>query len=214
MPSIEILITFITATILFAYIPGPALLYASAQTVARGRRAGLMASLGLHIGGYFHVFAATLGLSALFHSVPILYMIIKIVGALYLVYLGFNMLKSAFINNQQSNIEIKPIKEKSVKRAFFESVTVEVLNPKTAIFFIAFLPQFIDPLASFPIWLQFLILGVIVNVILASADLVCVYFAGYLVDKLRESTTTAKVMEGIGGTILVGLGTHLVLQKN
>ena len=104
--------------------------------------------------------------------------------------------------------------QKSGRHAFVESVTVEVLNPKTAFFFIAFLPQFVDPSAAFPIWLQFLILGTAVNVILASADLVCVYVAGIIVDRLRQSNRIARIMEGLGGGILVGLGVHLAFQRN
>ena len=207
------MLAFIAATILFAYMPGPALLYAAAQTVARGRKAGLMAAFGLHIGGYFHVGAAAAGLSALFHAVPTLFVVVKVVGAVYLIWLGVRMIWRAFGIRKEL---INPItaSTKSGRRAFVESVTVEVLNPKTALFFIAFLPQFVDPSASFPIWLQFLILGTIVNIILASADLVCVYFAGIIVDKLRRSNRVARIMEGLGGGILVGLGANLALQRS
>lgn len=194
-------------------MPGPALLYAAAQTVARGRKAGLMAAFGLHIGGYLHVGAAAAGLSALFHAVPSMYMIVKVIGASYLVWLGTKMIWRAFTVEKET---LNPVtfSLKSGRRALIESVTVEALNPKTALFFIAFLPQFVDPSASFPIWLQFLILGTIVNVILASADLVCVYFAGIIVDKLRQSSRIARVMEGLGGGILVVLGANLALQRN
>ena len=200
-------------TILFAYMPGPALLYAAAQTVARGRKAGLMAAFGLHIGGYFHVAAAAAGLSALFHAVPSMYLFVKLVGAGYLVLLGTKMLWRAFAVKNEVLNPIPPV-QKSGRCAFIESTTVEVLNPKTAFFFIAFLLQFVDPSAAFPVWLQFLILGTIVNVILASADLVCIYFAGIIVDKLRQSNRIARTMEGLGGGILVGLGAKLALQRN
>ena len=198
---------------LFAYMPGPALLYAAAQTVARGRKAGLMAAFGLHIGGYFHVGAAAAGLSALFHAVPALYVVVKVVGAVYLIWLGVRMIWRA-VGIRKELINPISASTKSGRRAFVESVTVEVLNPKTALFFIAFLPQFVDPSASFPIWLQFLILGTIVNIILASADLVCVYFAGIIVDKLRRSNRVDRIMEGLGGGILVGLGANLALQRS
>ena len=81
MPSSELLIAFLITTAIFAYIPGPAMLYAAAQTIARGRRAGLMASLGIHLGCYVHVIAAAAGLSMLFHAVPMLYMLVKLAGA-------------------------------------------------------------------------------------------------------------------------------------
>ena len=91
MPGLDILLAFAAATSVFAYFPGPALLYTAAQTLARGRRAGLMAALGIHLGCYAHVFAAAFGLSAVFRHVPELYMALKIVGALYLVVLGIGM---------------------------------------------------------------------------------------------------------------------------
>jgi len=213
MPSSELMLAFVAATTLFAYMPGPALLYAAAQTVARGRRAGLMSALGLHVGGYFHVIAAAAGLSALFHAIPSLYLVVKAIGAGYLIWLGLRMLwRAGGLGRNAAN----PIaaSRKSGRRAFVESVTVEILNPKTALFFIAFLPQFVDPAASFPIWFQFLILGTMANVILASADLVCVYFAGAIVDKLRRSNRAAKVMEGLGGGILIVLGANLALQRS
>ena len=213
MPSSELLLAFFAATLLFAYMPGPALLYAAAQTVARGRKAGMMAAFGLHIGGYFHVIAAAAGLSTLFHAVPTLYLAVKIIGACYLAWLGFAMIRRAIRGS--ARLEIPTIvSEKSTRRALVESITVEVLNPKTALFFIAFLPQFVDPAATFPIWVQFLVLGTIANIVLASADLVCIFFAGTLVDKLRTSNRTARFMETAGGAILVGLGANLVLQRN
>ena len=85
MPSIEILIAFLAATSVFAYMPGPGTLYTAAQTIARGRSAGLMATLGLHLGGYVHVIAAAAGLSMLFHAVPFMYVILKLAGAAFLI---------------------------------------------------------------------------------------------------------------------------------
>ncbi|MCF8149689.1 MAG: LysE family translocator [Burkholderiaceae bacterium] len=213
MPSSELMFAFLVATVLFAFMPGPALLYAAAQTVARGRKAGLMAAFGLHIGGYLHVGAAAAGLSALFHAVPSLYLVVKAVGAGYLVWLGVRMIWRAVASGKEV-VNPMATSQKTGRRAFVESVTVEVLNPKTALFFIAFLPQFVDASAAFPIWLQFLVLGTIVNVILASADLVCVYFAGTIVNKLRQSNRIARVMEGAGGGILIGLGANLAFQRS
>lgn len=209
MPSIELLIPFIVTTALFAFIPGPAMLYAAAQTVARGRLAGLMASLGIHLGGYVHVFAAAAGLSVLFHAVPVAYLAVKLAGAAYLVVLGILMIRDRG-NDRTSLGRIEP---KTARRAFFESVTVEVLNPKTAIFFMAFLPQFIDPSASFPVWLQFALLGTIVNLMFSLADVLCVLMAGQIVKGLRSSAGAQRLMRRAGGTMLVGLGLHVAFQK-
>ncbi|WP_426236390.1 LysE family translocator [Pararhizobium sp. DWP1-1-3] len=210
MPSIELLIAFIATTAVFAYIPGPAMLYAAAQTIARGRWSGLMATLGIHLGGYFHVIAAAAGLSILFHAVPTLYMIVKFAGAAYLIWLGISLFRSKI----EGDTTLPGTAPKSGRRAFFESVTVEVLNPKTAIFFVAFLPQFVDASAAFPVWLQLAILGTIVNLMFSSADIVCVFLAGAVMTKLRRSSSAQRLMQRAGGTMLVGLGAHLAFQKS
>jgi threonine/homoserine/homoserine lactone efflux protein len=102
---------------------------------------------------------------------------------------------------------------KSARRAFFESVTVEVLNPKTAIFFMAFLPQFIDASGA-PVWVQFVALGTIVNLMFSLADVIGVMLASAIVSRLRGSSRAQKLMQRAGGAILVGLGTHLALQRS
>ena len=149
MADADTLMAFFLATAIFAYMPGPALIYATAQTIARGRRGGLMAAFGIHLGGYFHVVAATLGLGFLLSQVPVAYLVIKFAGAAYLVWLGFRM-----IVQRVDETAREPVASRR-GRTFIQSVLVEVLNPKTAIFFIAFLPQFVDPAAAFPAWLQF-----------------------------------------------------------
>lgn len=206
MASTEVLIAFAVATALFAYFPGPALLYTAAQTLARGRRAGLMAALGIHVGCYAHVIAATLGLSAVFRYVPEAYMALKIAGALYLVWLGVQMLRGG-------SDEAPKMVPKSERRAFAESIVVELLNPKVAIFFIAFLPQFVDPAGSLPVWLQSLILGVIVNVAFSSADVVTAFTASAVMRRLKKSNTMSRAARWIGGGLLIGLGVKLGFDK-
>jgi threonine/homoserine/homoserine lactone efflux protein len=208
MPGLDLLLAFAAATAVFAYFPGPALLYTAAQMLARGRRAGLMAALGIHLGCYAHVFAAAFGLSAVFRHVPELYMALKIVGAAYLVWLGIAMMRS-----RGATPEAATIAPKSAKRAFLESIVVELLNPKVAIFFIAFLPQFVDPSAAFPIGLQFLILGTIVNLAFSSADLVTVFAASAVMHRLRSDGIGRRLVRYGGGSILVGLGARLALDR-
>ena len=207
MASAEILIAFAVATALFAYFPGPALLYTAAQTLARGRRAGLMAALGIHVGCYAHVLAATLGLSAVFRYVPEAYTALKIAGAAYLVWLGIQMLRGG---GTDAAPKIAP---KSARRAFAESIVVELLNPKVAIFFIAFLPQFVDPAGSLPVWLQSLILGVVVNLAFSSADVVTAFTASAVVGRLKKSRTMERSARWIGGGLLIGLGVKLGFDK-
>jgi len=208
MPSIELLLAFAAATAVFAYFPGPALLYTAAQTIARGRNAGLMAALGIHLGCYAHVLAATFGLSAVFRHVPELYVVLKIAGALYLVWLGIEMFRS--LPSAKNPGAVAP---KSARRAFAESIAVELLNPKVAIFFVAFLPQFVDPAASFPVWLQFLILGTIVNFAFSSADVVTVFAAATVIRKLTGNGIGRKLVRYGGGSVLIGLGARLALDR-
>lgn len=209
MPGLDLLVAFFTATVLFAYMPGPAMLYAAAQTLARGRWSGFTAAVGIHVGGYVHVLAAAAGLTVLFDAVPVLFTAVKLAGAGYLVWLGISLIR----HSAQRPTALPIAREKSARRAFFESVTVEVLNPKTAVFFFAFLPQFIDPSASWPVWLQFLALGTVVNFIFSTADLLCVALAGAVEDRLRRSSTLQRLTQRLGGGLLVGLGVHLALQR-
>ena len=209
MPSLDILLPFLLAATLFAYMPGPSMLYTSAQTMARGRAAGLMAALGVHLGGYAHVIAAAAGLSVLFAAVPTLYSVLKFAGAMYLVWLGISLIRQ----KPDHTVPVLETFSKSGRRAFLESVTVEVLNPKTAIFFIAFLPQFTDPAALFPIWAQLTALGIIANILFSSADVACVFVAGAVLGRLKGSGAMQKIAQTTGGALLMGLGVHLALQK-
>ncbi|SFR98510.1 LysE family translocator [Yoonia litorea] len=209
MPSYELLIAFFLAASVFAYMPGPGMLYAAAQTIARGRRAGWLAAFGIHIGGYAHVAAAAFGLAILFEAVPVLYTVLKIAGAGYLIWLGLHMIfERGTIATTGSVVEAK-----SSKRAFWESVTVEVLNPKTALFYIAFLPQFTDPSAAYPVWLQLFLLGTVVNVMFSSADVFCVVMADKVTSLLRQSATAGRWIKRCGGSILVGLGVNVAISQ-
>jgi threonine/homoserine/homoserine lactone efflux protein len=209
MPSLDHLIPFAIATFLFAIFPGPALLYTAAQTLARGRAAGFMAALGIHIGGYAHVLAAALGLSAVFVHVPQLYFALKIAGALYLIWLGVGLIRTRLDLDALPQVRVQ-----SAHRALFQSIVVEVLNPKVALFFIAFLPQFVDPAAAFPLWLQFLALGVIVNLAFTTADLITVLLTSSVLTGLRRSGVAQRVARVVGGSVLIGLGARLAIARD
>ncbi|RXT57055.1 amino acid transporter [Bosea sp. Tri-44] len=208
MASWETLLAFATVTLLIAYFPGPALLYTAAQTIAHGRKAGLMAMLGIHLGCYVHVIAAAFGLSAVFKHVPELYVAVKIVGALYLVWLGIGMIRSKLGGETQA---VAPAK--TVRRALVDSFIVEVLNPKVALFFIALLPQFVDPAAALPVWAQFLILGTIVNFAFSSADLITVLAASLVMKTMKASRAGFAFGRWLGGSLMIGLGLKLATDK-
>lgn len=209
MPSLDVLFAFAVTTAIFAFIPGPAMLYAAARTMAGCRAAGLMAVLGIHLGAYAHIVAAAAGLSALFHAVPVAYTAVKLAGAAYLIWLGISLFRLK--GTPEENVA--GVAPKGSRRAFLQSVTVEVLNPKTAIFFLAFLPQFVESGAGLPIWLQLAILGTAVNVIFTFADIVTVLLADVILARLKRSNGVQRLVRRAGGTILVGLGAHLVLQR-
>jgi threonine/homoserine/homoserine lactone efflux protein len=208
MPGLDLLIPFAIATALFAYFPGPALLYTAAQTIARGRRAGFMAALGIHLGCYLHVIAAALGLSAVLHYVPTLYLALKLAGAAYLIWLGIGIWRQQVATGGA----LAP-PAKTTRRALLESMLVEILNPKVALFFLAFLPQFVDPNAGLPVALQFLILGVIVNLSFSSADVVTVLLADKVVSYARRSGSGMRIAQRLGGGLLVALGLRLALSR-
>lgn len=209
MPSVDLLLAFVIATSIFAYMPGPSTLYAAAQTIARGRRAGWFAALGIHIGGYVHVAAAAVGLAFVFEAVPPLYLALKLAGAAYLVWLGLRM----FLARSDAAAAPNGAGQRSATRAFWESVSVEVLNPKTAIFYLAFLPQFADPSAAFPIWLQLLILGTVVNLMFSSADAICVILADRIAAVFKASGSASRIAQRLGGSVLVALGVNLALDR-
>jgi len=207
MPSWETLLAFAAATMVFAWFPGPALLYTAAQTLSRGRRAGFLAAFGIHVGCYLHVAATALGLTAVLRHVPEAYVALKLVGAGYLIWIGIGMIRS------KAGGEVPAVEPKSARRAFIDSMIVEILNPKVALFFVAFLPQFVDPAAAFPVWLQFLVLGTFVNATFSSVDVVTVLTASAVMKRLSRSNRAARVVRVAGGSILVGLGLKLATDR-
>ncbi len=208
MPELETLLAFAAATLIFAVMPGPALLFTAAQTLAHGKRGGMRAAFGIHCGGIVHVIAATLGLASLFSLAPFLYTAFKIGGAVYLIYLGTRILFKPKITGADA---INPPPKNA---AFFQSALVEVLNPKTALFFIAFLPQFVDPAASLPVWAQFLIFGTIVNLASSVADIVAIVLTGHAMSWAQNNGLAERVTRWIGGSVLIGLGAHLALSRD
>jgi threonine/homoserine/homoserine lactone efflux protein len=134
---------------------------------------------------------------------------VKLAGAAYLVWLGIRLIRQA----GQPSAAMPRVEAKPRGSAFLESVAVEVLNPKTALFFLAFLPQFTDPAAALPIWTQLLLLGTIVNLMFSSADLICVLLAGAAIERLRRSSRAQRIARRAGGAILIGLGVNLALHR-
>ena len=136
---------YVLAALALLIVPGPSVLYIVTRSMHHGRRAGLVSVLGIHVGSLVHIAAATLGLSALVLSSAVAFTAVKIAGAVYLIGLG---LWTLFSNRAESDVALGG--ERNLRRAFSQGVVVNVLNPKTALFFLAFLPQFVDPHAPHP----------------------------------------------------------------
>ena len=210
MPSFDLLAPFLVATFVFAYFPGPALLYTAARTMSGGRRAGLFAALGIHVGCYVHVIAATFGLSAMLRHVPTAYFALKLAGAAYLIWLGIQMIRK----RDGEAAELPGVKSKSARLAFVESMLVEILNPKAALFFVAFLPQFVDASAAWPVWAQLLVMGTFVNFVFSSADVVTIFVTERVVRAVRGGGRGQRIARVTGGSVLIGLGAHLALGQS
>jgi threonine/homoserine/homoserine lactone efflux protein len=152
VPSAHAFAVFIPAALVLLAIPGPAVLYIIATCVEGGRRHGLLSVAGVHIGSLIHVVAAVAGLSALIVSSAIAFSTVKYVGAAYLVYVG---IRKWLERDEPAELEPRP--SRSGRRVFTQGIVVNVLNPKTALFFLAFLPQFID--RDRTVWTQIAVLG-------------------------------------------------------
>jgi threonine/homoserine/homoserine lactone efflux protein len=200
VPDLSTLAIFAAASLVLAVVPGPAVLYIVAQSVDQGRFAGLVSALGISVGGLVHVVAATIGLSSLLASSATAFTIVKYVGAAYLILLGVRRL----LTREEVGEEFaRPARPR--RRIFVDGVVVNVLNPKTAIFFLAFLPQFVDPeTAAAPV--QILGLGLVFVAIALCSDSVWALAAGTLGGWLRRSRWYLGVKRWVTGTVLVGLG--------
>lgn len=209
MPASDHLLPFLVATLVFAVMPGPAILYTAAQTIARGRRAGLLAAAGIHAGGLVHVAGAALGLAAVLRHVPEAYALVKLGGALYLVWLGIAMLRGGLAAHDLPHARVQ-----GRVKAFAHSVAVEVLNPKAALFYLAFLPQFVDANAALPIWAQFLVLGWIVNLAFSAGDLATIWLTSAVLAGLRRDGRARRLTRLAGGSLLIALGAHLALSRD
>ena len=197
---------FLLAAIVIAVIPGPGIFYVAARTLSDGSKAGIASTFGTAIGGLVHVIAGALGVSAIILTSAELFTAVKFAGALYLIWLGIKTFreKRALLSQQ-----IVPFE---VRRAFRDGVLVEALNPKTAAFFLAFIPQFLDPAGSSPA-LQFITLGLISVTLNTLADFIVVGMASTAQSSaVRRPQLFQRLMQG-SGLFIVGLGISLALAR-
>ena len=197
---------FAAAALAIALSPGPGMLYVAARTLAGGRAEGLASSFGTGLGGLVHVAAGAIGVSALVMASAEAFTVLKIVGALYLVWIGIKTIRDARLP-----FEVK-VTTTGATTAFREGIVVEALNPKTAAFFLAFLPQFVDPSAG-PVWLQFLLLGLISVVLNTAVDVVVAMLASRARSMaVARPTLLRRLRTGAGGAI-AALGLALFFAR-
>jgi threonine/homoserine/homoserine lactone efflux protein len=197
---------FAAAAVALLVVPGPAVLYVVTRSIEQGRTAGLVSVLGIQVGGLVHVAAAALGLSALLVQSALAFSIVKYAGAAYLVYLGLRRLMSGERLDVGARAAPKPL-----GRLFRQGIVVNVLNPKTALFFFAFLPQFVDPDGS-PVGLQIGFLGLLFIAIALISDGTYAVAAGAAADRLRGSPRFLRAERWVSGSVFVGLGAATALS--
>jgi threonine/homoserine/homoserine lactone efflux protein len=200
MPSTHAFAIFVPAALVLLAIPGPAVLYIVATSVDGGRRNGLLSVAGVHLGSLVHIAAAVAGLSALIVSSAIAFSAVKYVGAAYLVFVGIRKLL-----DKDEPIEAEERAPRSGRRVFSQGVVVNVLNPKTALFFLAFLPQFVDPHAAHPA-VQIAFLGVLFALLGLVTDSLWAVVAGTAGGVLRRSGRFLRAQRYVSGTVYIGLG--------
>jgi threonine/homoserine/homoserine lactone efflux protein len=197
---------FLLAAFVLAAIPGPGIFYVAARTLSGGRQAGISSTFGAALGGLVHVVAGGVGVSAIILASAQLFTALKLVGALYLIWLGVRTFRQA------GNSPAMQIAQAGSGHAFRDGIVVEALNPKTAAFFLAFIPQFLEPAAGYPA-LQFMALGLISVALNTVADIVVVVMASTArANLLRKPRLIQRLRQG-SGLFIAGLGISLALAR-
>jgi threonine/homoserine/homoserine lactone efflux protein len=208
MPEIANLSLFVTASLALLLTPGPAVLYIVTRSVDQGRKAGLVSVMGIHIGTLVHIAAAALGLSALLASSALLFDVVKYLGAAYLIYIGVRKLMT-----KAEIAQVEVTHNNGLWQAFRQGVIVNVLNPKTALFFLAFLPQFVDP-ARGSVPLQMIMLGTIFVLLGLTTDGSYALLAGTFGGWLKTSTAYLRAQRYVAGSVYIGLGVAAALTSS
>jgi threonine/homoserine/homoserine lactone efflux protein len=203
---------FLTAAVLLAIAPGPGMLYVLARSLAGGKREGVLSALGTFLGGMVHVFAAALGVSIVLAKSAAVFATVKYVGAAYLCFLGVRMILEARKEKEIAE-EALPQEIKRARNPLWQGVATEVLNPKTALFFLSFIPQFVSR-GGGHVFLQFVALGTISVVMNTTADLIVIALAGPLGERIRSSAIFRRRQRTVTGAIMIGLGTYLASSES
>lgn len=207
MPALSDFLFFLLAALAIALTPGPGLLYVAARTLAAGRGEGLASTLGLSLGGLVHVLGGALGVSALLVASAEAFTAFKLLGAGYLLWLGWRTWRTA-----GEQLALAAPAAVGRRRAFRDGILVETLNPKTAAFFLAFVPQFVDPAAG-PVFWQFLLLGSLTVLFNAAADLAMILLADRVGATVRRRPGLLRRIRQGSAAVFAGLGLTLALAR-
>jgi threonine/homoserine/homoserine lactone efflux protein len=197
---------FLGAAVVLAITPGPGIFYVLARTVAGGRREGMQSAVGTLFGGLFHAFAAALGVSAILAASAVAFHTVKYAGAAYLVWLGIRMIRTR-------NAAMPTQAAASGQGSFRQGILTEALNPKTALFFLSFIPQFIAA-GRGHVFLQFIVLGAISVFLNTVADVVVVFLAAPLERKLKSSARFRRRQRVASGVGMIGLGAYVAFADS
>jgi threonine/homoserine/homoserine lactone efflux protein len=207
VPDAGTLLVFAAAALALIVVPGPAVLYIVSQSIDRGRLAGFVSALGIAVGALVHVGAAAIGLSSILVSSATAFNVVKYAGAAYLVGMG---LWTIFRRREEPAVSAPS--ERRLRRRFGQGVIVNVLNPKTALFFFAFLPQFVDPEQGAAV-LQIGVLGLVFVVIAVVSDSIWALAAGTASERLRGNRRFLSAQRYVSGSVFVGLGALTAAAK-
>ena len=205
MPVTPRFLVFLSAALILAITPGPGIFYVLARSLRGGRKEGALSAGGTFLGGLVHVGAAALGLSAILAASAIAFEAVRYAGAAYLIYLGCRMIWSR-------NVEVGDKDLEAAGNTFVQGVTTEVLNPKTALFFLSFIPQFVV-MHQGHVAAQFLMLGAISVTLNACADLAVVLFAGALGTRMKRSAKLRRRQRAASGAAMIGLGVYVAAAR-
>jgi threonine/homoserine/homoserine lactone efflux protein len=200
MPTIANFSLFMVASLALLLTPGPAVLYVVTRSVDQGRKAGLISVLGINTGTLVHVFGAALGISALLLSSALAFEIVKYLGAAYLIYIGIRKLMTPVKRE-----DVTVTRERNLRATYLQGVVVAVLNPKTALFFLAFLPQFVDA-SQGQVTLQTLILGLSFSMLALLTDGSYALLSGTAGAWLKQSVWYLRFQRYVAGSVYIGLG--------
>jgi threonine/homoserine/homoserine lactone efflux protein len=209
MFGIQNLSLFLVSCILLNLTPGQDTIYIIGRSVAQGRKAGILSAFGIMTGVLIHTLFASLGLSVILATSSLAFSILKYAGAAYLVWIGIG-----FLRNDGHNERLKMIEEKRLMpwKIYRQGVLTNLLNPKVALFFLSFLPQFVDPHTEF-IFAPFIMLGLLFFTTGSAWCMVLVYGSSSLTDKFRNRTTVGWILKKLTGTLFIGLGIKLAFSQ-